>query len=555
MTRLLPALITLLFASIAASQPADLVLINAKIWTGDPANPAARSLAVADGRITALSARNLDDLAGPTTTVIDAQNRRVLPGLIDAHVHLAGAARDAAALDLRPATSKADLLERLADYAEDFPDDAWILGARWTADSWPDPTPPTADEIQAAVGARPAALERMDGHQTLASTRALEIAGITAGTPDPPGGKIERDAQGNPTGALLEQAAGLLAPHIPELSDDRFRRLLAEAAQHAASRGVTRVGSIDPLAVVRGPLRALAAQGKLPIRVASTISEPTDDLEEWSPALRWAAANPNPAPGLTVIGFKGYMDGTLGSRTAWMTEPFHDNPASPDNAGFPLAMAESGDLKTLIERGAARGLQPIVHAIGDRANKTALDWFAGLGDLTRERVRPAIEHAQHLRPEDVPRFAELNVVASLQPLHKADDGRYAEERLGPERLQSSYAFRDLLDSGAVVAFGSDWPVVSINPFEGLWAAVAAKTTEGDAFIPEQAITLEEALVCYTRNAAYKLHADGEAGMLAPGKSADFIMLDRDILSASDDELRETKVLLTVVGGKIVHDAR
>jgi len=563
-------LITLLCALIAApalaqddvpfeSRFADLVIYNARIWTGDPAMPEADAVAVSGDRIVEVfdkPARFQTRVDG-ATTLINARGARVIPGLIDAHVHLAGAARDAAALDLRPATSKADLLNRLRRHAQGQPEGAWILGARWTSDSWPDPTPPTAAEIDAAVGGRPAALERMDGHQLLASTRALELADIAADTPDPPGGQIGRTPEGRLTGALYEEAMALVESLVPPLEDDRFRELLTKVAQHAAESGVTRVGSIDSLAVIRDHLVPLAERGDLPIRVASTVSESTNDLAEWRDALEWAAASPAPAPGLTVVGFKGYVDGTLGSRTAWMHDAFHDNPPSkgPDNAGFPLAMAEDGRLRQLVETGAAMGLQPIVHAIGDRANHVALNWFADLPEETRRRVRPAVEHAQHLAPEDLPRFAELGVIASLQPLHKADDGRYAESRLGPERLDTSYAFRDLLDSGAVVAFGSDWPVVSVNPFLGIWAAVAARTTEGRPFVPEQSITVEEALEAYTTGAATKLFAEDRAGVIRFGMQADLVMLDRDLLTIPIEEIKGVKPVVTIVGGDIIYDAR
>ena len=539
------------------SRFADLVIFNAKIWTGDPANPEAVAVAVSGDRILQLFDRpgRFQMRVDAATTLINAHGARVIPGLIDAHVHLGNAARDAAALDLRPTTSKADLLDRLRNHAADQPENAWILGARWTSDSWPNPAPPTAAEIDDAVAGRPAVLERMDGHQILASTRALELANITTDTPDPTGGRIGRDAEGELTGALYEEAAALVENLIPPISAERTRRLLAQVAQHAAESGVTRVGSIDPLETIRDYLIPLAESGELPISVASTIYEPTDDLAEWRSILEWAAANTNPAPRLTVLGFKGYIDGTLGSRTAWMHEPFHDDPTDPDNAGFPLSMVENSRLKKLIEGGAEMGLQPIVHAIGDRANHVALNWFAQLPKETRKQVRPAIEHAQHLAPEDVDRFAELGVIASLQPLHKADDGRYAEDRLGADRLETSYAFRSLLDSGATVAFGSDWPVVSVNPFLGIWAATAARTTEGEPFVPEQAITVKEALKAYTTAAAAKLFAEDRAGSITFGKHADLVMLDRDLLTIPIEEIKDVKPTLTVVGGEIVFDGR
>lgn len=546
-------------ASVAFAQPADLIVVNAKVWTGDPENPTASAFAVRDGRIVAVTDGDLDSLSGPRMRVIDAKGARVLPGLIDAHVHLGSAAYSAAAVDLRGAASRDELLARVRAFAADKAADAWVYGTGWSAESWDDQRPPTAEEIDAAAGGRPAALNRMDGHSNVVSLAALELAGIDSDGPaDPAGGKIGRLADGTPTGELFEEAMGLVYQHAPDISDGEMRRLLESVMLEAASVGVTRVGSIDSRRIIQKHLTPLAQTGRMSIYVAASVRQTeSNDLERWYDTLEWASPRRELAERLTIVGFKGYMDGSLGSRTAWMTAPFYDNPEHlhDENAGFPLAMAADGSLRQMVLDGAAMGLQPIVHAIGDEANRVLLDWFAEIPAEQRADVRPAVEHAQHLTVDDIERFAELGVIASMQPLHKADDGRYARERLGPNRVRTSYAFRDLLDSGALVAFGSDWPVVDVNPFLGIWAAVASETTEGEAFLPEQAVSVEEALVCYTRNAAYKVFAEEDAGMIAVGKSADFILLDRDVLSVSVEELKDTRVLVTVVGGEVVHDAR
>ncbi len=558
MLRTLIVCLVSVLTSGAFAQPADVVVVNANVWTGDPARPAASSFAVRAGRFVAVD-DGVDALIGAHTSIIDAGGARVLPGLIDAHVHLGGAAQVARAVDLRPATSRDDLLARLREWADQKAPDAWVFGTRWSAESWDDQTPPTAEEIDRAVAGRPAVLVRMDGHSNLASSAALALAGIDArGPADPPGGRIGRRADGAPTGELFEEAMGLVYTHAPRASDAVMQGLLERVMTHAASLGVTRVGSIDSRRVIERQLTPLAQSGLMPIHVAASVRRTGDnDMTRWRETLAWASPRRTLAGRLSIIGFKGYMDGSLGSRTAWMNAPFYDNPAHlhEENAGFPLALAADGSLKELVLEGAALGLQPIVHAIGDRANGTLLAWFEAIPEEQRRAVRPAVEHAQHLSLEDIPRFAGLGVIASMQPLHKADDGRYAQDRLGPSRVKTSYAFRDLIDSGALVALGSDWPVVDVNPFLGIWAAVASETTEGEAFLPEQAISVEEALVGYTRSAAYKLFAEDEAGAIEVGKSADFIVLDRDVLSASAEEIKGTRVVLTVVGGVVVHEAR
>jgi len=539
------------------AEPPDLFVRNAKIWTADPQRPEASWMAVRAGVIVAIGGETdmmpvLDD----ETAVIDAEGRRLLPGLIDTHVHLAGAASDMRHLDLRPATSRAHLLNMLREYAERFDADAWVVGTRWTAESWPDQHPPTADEIDEAVGGRKAVLIRMDGHSLLASRSALEYAGITKDGPaDPPGGAIGRFEDGTPTGQIYEQAQGLVQRHVT-LPEVDHKKLLLRAVQEANRLGLTQVGAIESRSTIEN-LASLDRAGDLTLRVNATVSGGGDTVSRWQPVLEWATENRHLSDRVRTIGFKGYMDGTLGSRTAWMMEPYEDNhmaaDKSADNVGFPLAMAATGELAELIRLGASMDLQPAVHAIGDRSNHELLNWYESLPDAKRRELRPRIEHAQHLLPEDVARFVELGVVASMQPYHKADDGRYAEQRLGPKRIKSSYAFRSLLDTGAMLAFGSDWPVVSANPFLGIHAAVSAQTLDGKTFVPEQSITVEEALIAYTSTAAKALHSEDTTGMLRPGYAADFTILDRDVLQIPVSEIPEIEVLRTVVGGGTVYE--
>lgn len=550
-----PAVVTAALAALALSaaagaQPADLVVTNARIWTGDPAAPAATALAVRDGRFVYVgNDQGLSGLIGPGTARFDAGGRRILPGLTDTHVHIEGAAMSLGRLDLRGAKSREDLLRRVREYAMALPEGEWVLGRGWSAESWPDPTPPTPAEIDHATGGRPAILTRMDGHSLIASASAIALAGVTAqGPPDPPGGKIGRDATGAPTGAFYEQAMGIVTRHAPSPSLDRVRELTRRAVRALHEVGVTQVGAIDSREFVTTHLMALDRRGELPLRVGVSLAGGGDTVPGWRPILAWAAANPNPTPNVRILGFKGYMDGSLGSRTAWMLEPFSDDPG---NSGFPLAMAGSGDLAELISLAAKMGLQPAVHAIGDRANRVVLDWFEAIPDADRRAVRPRVEHAQHVDPSDLPRFAELGVVPSMQPYHKADDGRYAEERIGPVRARSSYAFRALYDSGAELAFGSDWPVVSCDPFLGVAAAVTARTIAGETFVPEQSLSVEEALACYTTHAAFALHHEGDTGVVRPGALADFIVLDRDVLRIDPSQIERVRVDRTYVGGRLV----
>ena len=548
----LPMAIVAAVAGVAAAQPADLVVTNARIWTAEPGQPQPRALAIRDGRFVYVGDEaGLAAYVGRDTERFDAGDRRILPGLIDTHVHIEGAAMSLGRLDLRGATSREDLLRRVRRYARALPRDDWVLGRGWSAESWPDPTPPTPAELDTATDGRPTVLVRMDGHSLIASASALSRAGVTRdGPPDPPGGKIGRDATGAPTGAIFEQAMGLVSGLAPEPSLDRVRDLTRQAVGVLNSFGVTQVGAIDSRDFVTTHLTMLDRRGALPLRVGVSLAGGGDTVAGWRPILSWAAANPQPTPHVRILGFKGYMDGSLGSRTAWMLEPFTDDPG---NSGFPLAMAESGDLETLITLGANMGLQPAVHAIGDRANRTVLDWCAALPEDQRRAVRPRVEHAQHLDPADIPRFARMGVIPSMQPYHKADDGRYAEERLGPDRIRTSYAYRSLYDSGATLAFGSDWPVVSCNPFLGIAAAVTARTINGETFVPEQSLTVEEALVCYTTHGAYTLKSERDTAQIQPGAEADFIVIDRDILAIDPLLIARTRVERTYLGGDLVYE--
>ncbi|MCB9848245.1 MAG: amidohydrolase [Phycisphaeraceae bacterium] len=534
---------------------ADLAVIDARIWTNDRDNPHAQALAVLDGRVIAVGDDEIIRATiGEHTRVIDAHGARILPGLIDAHVHLNNAGATLGWIALRDATGKQDMLRMIRDAASDLDDDAWVLGRGWSAEGWEDPEPPTADELDSAAGGRPTILVRMDGHQLLASRSAMRRAGVDEHTPAPPGGKFGRLPDGRLSGEIYEEAQDLIWRAAPSTDSlDARKRNLRIAARECVRLGVTQIGAIESPETARA-MAALDQDGELPIRIGVSIFIGDDTIADWRPILEWALTHRDLSDRVKVLGFKGFMDGSLGSRTAWMTKPYNDNPPDEDqrNAGMPLAMAGDGTLRELILLGAGMGLQPAVHAIGDRANHELLDWFAEIPAPLRARVRPRVEHAQHVLDDDVRRYAQLGVIPSMQPLHKADDGRYAEQRLGAQRLRSSYAYRDFTDQNANLAFGSDWPVVSVNPFLGIHAAVSALTMNGDTFLPENAITVEEALRAYTSGAAHALFTETHTGALKPGYDADFIILDRDILNIPIDQIPETTVTTTIVGGDIVH---
>ncbi|MHC4609357.1 MAG: amidohydrolase, partial [Planctomycetota bacterium] len=454
--------------------------------------------------------------------------------------------------ELRNVAGRDEFVSAVAEAARGKDSGDWILGGRWSVESWADPQPPTKEWIDQATGEVPVMLSRMDGHQALVNSAALKLAGIdAAGPPDPPGGEIERHpATGEPTGILKDDAIDLVSRHIPPPSDQERDAALLRAMRHANSFGVTGLHDMsepDDLACFARVRKA----GQATVRIRSFVS-----AEDWRPhydtIIEFAHDD-----WVTTAGFKGYMDGSLGSRTAYMYEPFND--ATPDEKypqGLLVAMADPPErICRQIGEADEAGFQVVVHAIGDRANMMLLDCYQGIrGTPERRQRRHRTEHAQHLAPKDIPRFGELGVIASMQPLHKADDGRWAQKALGAERARTTYAFRDLLDAGAKVGFGSDWPVVTVNPFAGVAAAVTARTLDGKQWVPQQSISVAEALRAYTADAAYAGFQEDRLGTLEPAKLADIVILDRDPFSIPATALGDVGVVHTIVAGRLVWSA-
>ncbi len=533
---------------------ADLIIVNGNVWTGVRGAARAEALAITGERLTAVGTNDaIRALAGPDAKTIDARGRLVLPGLTDAHLHLIGGGLQLSRIDLRDAKDRADFVRRVADRAKTMRPGEWMLGGRWTVDSWADPPSPSKTWIDAVTGDTPVFLTRMDGHQALANGAALKLAGIDAkGPPDPQGGVIERDPKtGEPTGILKDDAMNLVQSHIPQPSSQERHEALRAAMAHLHRLGLTGVHDMsDPDDL---PVYARArAEGTLTLRIHSFLQAP-----DWSKHYDTLAKYPRDDPWWRVAGFKGYMDGSLGSRTAFMREPFSD--AAPD-AKYPRGLLVDqadpfDEFQQQIIRADAAGLQLAVHAIGDEANHLILNAYEAVRRTNAPRDRRhRIEHAQHLLPDDVARFARLGVVASMQPLHKADDGRWAERALGPERSLTTYAFKSLLDAGAVLAFGSDWPVVSANPFDGIEAAVTGRTLDGRVWVPSQNITVEQALVAYTAGAAYASYRERDLGTLEIGKLADIVILSQNVFEVPPEHLSETHADVTIVGGRVVWSA-
>ncbi|MGL6073861.1 MAG: amidohydrolase [Fimbriiglobus sp.] len=535
---------------------ADAVYLGGKIWTGDPAKPEVEAVAVLGGRVVAIgSTADLLPLVGPKTKVVELKNRRVVPGFYDSHVHWLGGGLQLARVELKDAKDVAEFGARLKKFDESTPRERWMLGGNWDHDRAFGGNLPTAAMVDQYVKNRPVFLQRYDGHMALANTAALKLAKITSATKDPPGGVIERLADGSPSGVFKDAAMELIEKIIPDPSDEEITEAIRAAMQEAAKHGITSVQDMEGSSpAVRRKLfrilQQLAARGELTCRV---------DVR-WPIALQKEITDVGLQANfgndfVRVGGVKGFMDGSLGSSTAKMFDPYA---VAPKNTG--VYVTEPDTMRSLVANADRAGLSVAIHAIGDEANARLLDVFSAVSQSNGVRDRRfRIEHAQHLRVEDFQRFSSLKVVASMQPYHVVDDGRWAAGRIGEKRCESSYAFRSLLDAKAVLAFGSDWPVAPLNPFEGLDAAVNRRTLDGkhpNGWFPQQRITVEEALKAYTFGSAYAANQEQERGVIRVGALADFVVLDRDILDAKQgDSLGQAKAMKTIVGGRVVYETK
>jgi predicted amidohydrolase YtcJ len=539
--------------AVAAEEPADLVVVNAKVWTGDSARPEATALAVSGERLVAVgSDAEVRALIGPATRTIDGRGRRLVPGFIDGHTHFVEGGFELLGVDLRLAPSREEFVRRFGEHAAKVPAGRWILAATWDHERWPGAPLPRRDWIDAVSFDHPVIVSRTDGHMALANSRALALAGITRATPDPPGGTIVRDpATGEPTGVLKDAAMSLVYAVVPPRSDDELEDALRAAMAHAVSLGVTSVQDMT-LWEQWPAMQRLRDQGALTVRLYARTP-----IASWQRQRDLVAKQGAGDAWLRLGGFKGYVDGSLGSSTALFFEPYAD---APETAGiFADDWFPEGTLERRAAAADAAGFQLSVHAIGERANAEILDLFARVATVNGARDRRLrVEHAQHLRRIELERFGPEGVVASMQPYHAADDGRWADKRLGPERSKDSYVFRSLLDAGAKLVFGSDWPVAPLSPVLGLAAAVTRRTLDGEnpgGWHPEEKISVAQALTAYTAAAAWAEFAEEDKGTLATGKLADFVLLGADPFAVDPAAIESVEVDLTVVGGRVVHERR
>ena len=522
-----------------------LAIVNARIWTGDPRRPWVDAIAASADRLVAVgSSAEVRKLATASTRIIDAHGMMVVPGFIDSHVHFLDGGFGLASVQLRDARTPQEFVRRIAEYARTIPAGTWITNGDWDHEQWGGELP-RRDWIDSVTPNNPVWINRLDGHMALANGATLRAAGITSATRDVPGGTIVRDEHGEPTGILKDNAQSLVDRAIPDRTPEQEDRALDAAMRYVAGNGVTSVhnmGSWNDLAVFE---RAHAA-GRLITRIYAAVP-----LSTWERLRDTVHARGRGDAWLSIGGLKGFVDGSLGSHTAAMLQPFSD---APNDTG--LFVNSPDDLYRWTSGADKAGLNVIVHAIGDRAIRTQLDIYERVEHENGPRDRRfRIEHAQHIAPSDLPRFARLGVIASMQPYHAIDDGRWAEKVIGHERGKTTYAFRSLLDAGTRLAFGSDWFVAPATPLEGIYAAVTRRTLDGahpNGWYPEQKIGVEDALRAYTSGGAYASFDERDKGVLATGKLADFVMIDRDITRVPPEMIREARVMMTVVGGKIVH---
>jgi len=528
---------------------ADLMIRNAKVWTGDQSQPWAEAVAVLSGKIVAVGNNSeLEVWRGPKTQIVDAQSHLLLPGFNDAHVHFLEGGMQLDSIQLNDAPSAQEFTRRIAERAKTTPQGEWILGGDWDETKWSPPQLPDRQMIDAVAPNTPVWVTRYDGHMGLANSLALRLAKIDAGTPDVPGGEIVRDSAGNPTGALKDAAQDLLTKAIPPLSHAKRMHAIQRALAHAASLGVTSVQEMDASYESIAVYSELMQRGELTARIyAAPLITHVEDQSKLG--IRHAFGPPE----LRIGALKAFADGSLGSATAYFYDPFLDAPQKHgilSDEMHPVSLMRDRMMKA-----DAAGLQICTHAIGDQAISMILDIYDELinshGEADR-RLR--IEHAQHMAAKDFDRFASLHVIASVQPYHAIDDGRWAEKRIGHDRASRTYAFRTFKDHGVRLAFGTDWSVAPLNPMLSLYAAVTRATLDGKnpgGWFPEQKLTLPEALEAYTMGSAYAEFQDQEKGTISPGKLADMVLVSDDLFSLPPEKIRDAKVLQTWVAGKVV----
>jgi predicted amidohydrolase YtcJ len=539
-----------LAAVTAAASPADLVVHAARIYTSDPARPVAHALAVRDGRIVAVG-ENADVLAyvGPRTQVIEALDRTVLPGLIDSHSHMLNLGNRLSDVDLVGTPTYQVVIDRVVSRAARTRKGEWILGRGWDQNDWPETAMPNHAALSRAVPDHPVRLTRIDGHAALVNATAMALAHITRDTPDPPGGAILHDANGEPSGVLVDGARALVESVIPPITPAERERRLLDAMRECARLGLTMVHDAGIGEGELAAYRALLARGTFPIRVNAMAAARSAVLDTV------LARGPEAGDRFMLRSIKVVSDGALGSRGALLGDPYTDDPHNHGLSTFPFDR-----LRAIGEQALAKGLQVRVHAIGDSANHGTLDAFEqAFAGRPHPEARWAIEHAQIVRPTDVARFARLGVVASMQPTHATSDGPWAEQRLGPERVRWGYTWRTFMDAGVPVVSGSDFPVESANPMLGLYAAITPSDLDGKlpagGWFPEQRMTADEALRSFTWSGAWLAFREADLGSLEVGKRADFIIVDRDVIGGPAAEIPKAKVLRTVVGGKTEFEAK
>ena len=523
----------------------DKIYFNARIWTGDSSNAWANAIAIKGNEILYVG-NDYESYRGSNTETIDLGGKLILPGFIDNHTHFLSGGYNLSSVDLRKAKTKQEFISLLKEFCQQRNDDRWVLGGDWDHEAWGGELP-SRSWIDSVTGSHPVFVSRYDGHMALANSKALDLAEINKNTKVPPGGEMKKDAKGEYTGVLKDGAMDLVYKVIPDPSEKEFDEYLQAAIKHAFENGVTQVHDVSSYGgwLDLATYRRNYANKKLDLRIYSFVP-----LSTWARLDSFCKEDGKGDDMLRWGALKGFMDGSLGSTTAWFYKPYLDAPTTTG-----LNVTDTNDIRRWVLAADSAGLHIAVHAIGDRANDFILDVYEEAEKKKPGDHRFRVEHAQHLSQQAIPRFAQLNVIPSMQPYHAIDDGRWAYKRLDDARLKRTYAFKSLLETKAKLTFGSDWTVAPLKPLLGIYAAVTRRTLDDknqNGWYPEQKISVEQAVRCYTDNNAYAGFQENKLGKLKKGMLADFIVLDQNIFEIAPENIKDVKVLRTIVNGKQVY---